>query len=142
MLFASAQAAQVELGPVWRWPSFAIHELSCRCGGRYCDGAYWHDAAFLDGLQAMRDALGRPLRITSGHRCAQWNAAVGGAALSQHKRIAADISLFGHDRFEVFVAAKEAGFTGLGLARSFLHVDRRPRAVHWYYRGSRDLWRT
>jgi hypothetical protein len=142
MLFANAAAAMAALEPEWRWPNFSIAEFACRCGGRYCDGAYWHEPAFLDGLQAMRAALGQPMRITSGHRCPQWNGAVGGAALSQHKRIAADISLYGHNRFEVFVAAKEAGFTGLGLARSFLHVDRRPRAAHWYYRGSRDLWRT
>ena len=34
-----------------------------------------------------------------------------------------------------------AGFTGLGLARSFLHVDRRARPARWTYPGSKTLWK-
>lgn len=142
MLFARESEAILMLGEAWRWPNFSVSEFSCRCGGRFCDGTYWHDAAFLDALQKMRYDLGTPLRITSGHRCPQWNAAVGGAALSRHKQIAADISLRRQDRFRVLDAAKSAGFTGLGLARTFLHVDRRAQPAIWYYRGSKNLWQT
>lgn len=43
-------------------------------------------------LQPLRDAWGEPLHINSGYRCPRLNAAVGGAATSQHvKGEAADI---------------------------------------------------
>lgn len=43
-------------------------------------------------LQPLRDAWGEPLHVNSGYRCPKLNAAVGGAATSQHvKGEAADI---------------------------------------------------
>ncbi|MEL6862198.1 MAG: D-Ala-D-Ala carboxypeptidase family metallohydrolase [Pseudomonadota bacterium] len=117
-------------------------ELACRCRGRFCDGAYWHEPSFLDRLQALRDEVQRPLILTSGHRCPQWNAWVGGAPLSQHKKIAADISLKGNDRHTLRRAATQLGFTGLGLAKSFIHLDQRRVPAIWYYPGSFDLWQT
>ena len=43
-------------------------------------------------LQPLRDAWGEPLHVNSGYRCPKLNAAVGGAAASQHvKGEAADI---------------------------------------------------
>ena len=68
MLFASPREARFVEAP-WRWPHFSVAELSCRCGGRYCGGAYWHDPDFLDALEALRAKVGAPLRINSGHRC-------------------------------------------------------------------------
>ncbi len=141
-LFASLAAAQGVLMPVWRWPHFSIVELACRCRGRFCKAEYWHAPEFLDALEALRVKVGRPLILNSGHRCAQWNAIVGGAPASMHKTLAADISLAGHDRQALLRSARETGFTGLGFGRSFLHVDRRKRPAHWYYHGSRTLWET
>ncbi|MEM8616549.1 MAG: D-Ala-D-Ala carboxypeptidase family metallohydrolase [Pseudomonadota bacterium] len=142
MRFTSTIEAQRRLQAGWRWPHFSVPELACRCGGRFCDGAYWHDPAFLDGLSQMRTTLGRAMVITSGHRCRLWNAAVGGAPLSQHKKIAADIWLGNHpDRQAVLDAARKAGFTGLGLAQTFLHLDRRARPAIWTYEGSSHLWK-
>ncbi len=77
----------------WRWPDFSPLELSCKCRGRFCEGSYWHEAAFLDGLQRLRDDINRPLHISSSHRCERWNAYVGGAPKSRHLKIAADILL-------------------------------------------------
>lgn len=142
MRYASAQLARSDLARDWRWPHFSVAELACRCGGRFCAGAYWHDPVFLDGLEDVRRRIGGlPLVITSGHRCAGWNAAVGGAPLSQHKQIAADISLTGHDRFSLLAAAEAAGFTGFGLGRGFLHIDRRARPARWIYPGSDTAWK-
>ena len=46
----------------------------------------------LEVLQPLRDAWGKALHINSGYRCPQLNAAVGGAATSQHtKGEAADV---------------------------------------------------
>lgn len=107
----------------------------------FCEGEYWHDPAFLDALEDLRAKAGhRPLVITSAHRCPQWNAAVGGAPLSQHKTLAVDIALAGQDRFRLLSAARAAGFTGFGLARSFIHLDTRPSPARWFYPGSERLW--
>ncbi|MAN46846.1 MAG: hypothetical protein GYB49_04735 [Alphaproteobacteria bacterium] len=124
----------------WRWPHFSPRELSCKCGGRLCGGEYWHDPEFLDALEALRAAVGQPLVINSGHRCALWNTHVGGAAHSMHRQIAVDIALAWHDRFALLAAAEQRGFTGIGLGRHFLHLDRRSKPARWYYSGSKALW--
>ena len=124
----------------WRWPNFTPRELACRCGGRFCAGAYWHDPDFLDALEALRAAIGRPLVVNSGHRCEGWNAAVGGAAQSMHLTIAVDLALAGHDRFALLNAAERLGFTGVGFGKSFIHLDRRAVPARWYYTGSERSW--
>lgn len=126
----------------WRWPHFKPSELACRCGGKYCAGSYWHDETFLNALEGLRARVGRALVITSGHRCREWNREVGGAIHSRHLQVAVDISLTGHDRFAVLEAAKAEGFTGIGLATSFIHLDRRERPAQWYYKRSKQAWRT
>ena len=125
----------------WRWLHFTPRELACHCGGRFCRGEYWHDDAFLEALEALRADAGRPLAINSGHRCELWNAHVGGAARSMHRTIAVDVSLTGHDRHALLAAAKRQGFTGLGLAKNFLHLDRRSQPARWFYSGSAEAWR-
>lgn len=125
----------------WRWPNFSPTELSCKCSGQFCDGEYWHDVAFLDHLQGLRDDMQRALDVTSGHRCLRWNIAVGGAQHSQHLRIAVDIRLQGHDHVSLLEKADKRGFTGIGLAKTFIHLDRRANPARWYYRGAEPLWR-
>lgn len=124
----------------WRWPHFSAAELSCKCGGKHCEGEYFHDEDFLDGLERLRALCGRPLSINSGHRCEGHNKAVGGAEHSRHLEVAADISLRGHDRKVIRPAAIKAGFHGIGLGKTFIHVDRRPQLTVWYYPGSPKLW--
>jgi hypothetical protein len=48
--------------------------------------------------------------------------------------------LAGHDRFALRAAAIGLGFNGIGMARRFLHLDRRAQMANWYYAGSRSLW--
>lgn len=136
------QAASLGIDADWRanWPSFKPAEFACHCG-RYCKGEYFHDPAFLDGLQRLRDAMGAPLKINSGRRCALHNAAVGGAALSMHKQeIAADISLAGHDPVTLARQAIRARFRGLGFGASFLHVDMRSHPTAFHYPGGKAAW--
>lgn len=126
-------------GEAWRWPHFTAHELACKCG-RWCDGSYFHQPDFLDHLEVLRHAAGAPLHVNSGHRCDLHNAHVGGAPLSQHKAIAADIALAGHDPRRLAVLAAATGFTGLGFGRTFLHVDRRPARAGFHYPGGKSPW--
>lgn len=118
----------------WRWPHFSPKELSCKCGGRYCRGEYFHDEEFLDNLEALRAEVGKPCVLTSARRCDRHNTAVGGRPRSQHKlRIAGDVSLKGHDRRVLARAALKVGFTGIGFGKGFLHVDQRVGRVGWNY---------
>lgn len=142
MLYPSIKAARLALGENWAWPHFSIPELACRCGGRFCDSEYYHDPEFLSALEALRKATGRALIINSGHRCAQWNAAVGGAPHSMHKTLAVDISLIAQDRRALLGHARKLGFQGTGLARTFLHLDRRAIPANWFYKGAKPLWQT
>lgn len=118
-----------------RWPNFSRAELSCR----HC-GEYVHHPLFLDALQTLRDRLKTPIHILSAHRCSLHNAAVGGAPLSQHLGIAADIALSAHDKGKLIRAARASGFTGFGYYNSFLHLDMgRPR--FWFgSQKAKQLW--
>jgi zinc D-Ala-D-Ala carboxypeptidase len=55
------------------------------------------------------------------------------------KAIAADIAVTVNTLACMLQAAVNAGFTGLGYGRSFLHVDRGP-ARAWTYLGALGLW--
>jgi zinc D-Ala-D-Ala carboxypeptidase len=115
-----------------RWPHFTAREIACRCCGEI---HVWPHT--LDALERLRTALGEPLIVTSGHRCALHNARVGGAPLSLHKKLAFDIALSDHDPARLYALARRAGFTGFGFGRSFLHLDTRGRPARWFY-GSRS----
>ena len=116
-----------------RWPNFRPRELACPCCGEVC---VREDA--LDAIQRLRSAMAAPLTIDSGHRCALHNARVGGAPLSQHKSLAFDVRLAGHDPMRLSALARESGFRGFGYANTFLHLDMRARPAHWFY-GKRSI---
>ena len=127
--------------PIWtdlekkRWHSFSPRELACKGSGEY-----WHDQLALDRLQNMRNRVGKPLVINSGHRSAAHNARVGGVPNSQHRKWAVDISTDGHDRRQLVMEAIKVGFTGIGFGANFLHLDPRPTPVCWPYSGSMAPW--
>lgn len=127
------------LAPDWdasRWPRFNLRDIACRC----CGETFILPEA-LDALERLGTALGEGLCLTSAHRCALHNARVGGAPLSQHKRLAFDIALGGHDPARLFAAARAAGFTGFGFGQTFLHLDTRARPAHWFYgQRSKQKW--
>lgn len=113
-----------------RWPNFTAKEFACPCGCHHT----WHWPDFFDRLQSLRERLGKPLRINSGHRCFAHNRAVGGTPGSQHRTLAVDLSTRGFDpetRLTLDRLAHEAGFTGFGYYWTFLHLDLGPDRF-WY----------
>lgn len=117
-----------------RWPNFPFNELACRCCGEF-----YYDPESLDRIQQARNLAGRPIFINSGHRCALHNARVGGAPLSEHKKIAFDCSLRGHTPDELLSALKLADFTTFGFYGTFVHTDIRVNR-RWSTAAGRKTW--
>lgn len=101
-----------------QWPNFSPKEIACR----HC-GEVLIDTDFMDTLQRQRSLSG-PIHLSSVYRCSTHNALVGGAPLSMHKfGRAGDQTLRGSDRSAKVNQATAAGFSGIGLYRTFVHAD-------------------
>jgi uncharacterized protein YcbK (DUF882 family) len=69
--------------------NFSRREFACKCGCGFDD----IDPRVVIMAQVIRDALGEPVRVNSGCRCAKRNVAVGGVLNSYHaKGLAVDLS--------------------------------------------------
>ena len=116
---------------------FSSHEFACKCGCGYDEV----DPELINLLEKMRSFIGGAVRINSGCRCENHNNAVGGARHSVHKLgQAADIMVGGGwHRRRVLDAAVACGAEGIGVARTFIHVDVHegtadvPRPSAWTY---------
>lgn len=120
-----------------RWPDFKPYELACPMTGHLYYSEY-----DLDIIQDARFQVNHPFKINSAHRSPIHNALVGGKPLSEHKKIAFDISILNHESpAEVFQACLDSGFTGFGFYQTFIHVDTgRPRS--WATRLGRKKWKS
>ena len=108
--------------------NFSLREFQCKDGSHQ---VRLHPT-LLAKLQQLRDRLNRPVIITSGYRNPEHNHRVGGAPNSQHLLgTAADIRVNGLTPRQLLPHAEAIGFTGIGLYRTFLHVDTRPTPARW-----------
>jgi len=108
----------------WRWPSFSPREIACKGTGELLV-----DDHALDKLQSLRNALGKPLILTSAYRSELHNKRVGGAKNSRHMEgDAFDVRMDNHDPHEFEAAARAVGFTGFGYypKSGFMHIDTGP----------------
>ena len=107
-----------------RWPNFSPDELRCKH-----TGALQMEAEFLDRLQRLRRAIGKPLRVTSGYRHPTHPVEARKKAPGTHsKGCAVDIGCDGRLAHEILKEAFAAGFTGIGVSQKsggarFVHVD-------------------
>ena len=102
-----------------RWPNFSEAELACKHTGRCL-----MEPAFMDRLQKLRDTLGHPLPITSGYRDPSHPAERKKEKPGSHSRgRAVDIAVTGERAFHLVMAAGRLGFTGIGVADKFVHLD-------------------
>ncbi len=118
---------------------FTREELTCRCG---C-GLMGFSAEFLEALEELRQAYGRPMAITSGYRCPKHNQTVSSTGESgPHTIGAVDVAVSGPDAHHLLLMALELGWTGIGIkqhgASRFIHLDRltsrtHPRPRVWSY---------
>lgn len=121
-------------------PHLAWSELACHDGTPY--PAVWRESRALAlgaMFEAIRERVGKPLRILSAYRTPEHNRRVGGARHSQHVEGRA-LDLKPPQGWTVARLAETcavvSAVTGLGVYPTFVHVDCRPgRRVVW--RGGR-----
>ena len=91
---------------------------------------------FVHALDKLREECGFPFAITSGYRDPSHSVEAKKEKAGQHTLgIAADIAVSGgSQRFIIVSKAMELGVSGIGVARTFVHVDiRTSQPVLWYY---------
>ena len=95
---------------------------------------------FLDKLDQLRKACGFPFKITSGYRDPSHPEELAKPVERRGKGthclgIAADIAVSGGtQRYDIIDHAIQLGFNGIGVAKSFIHVDTRTtQPVIWSY---------
>jgi uncharacterized protein YcbK (DUF882 family) len=94
------------------------------------------DPYFLTSLDELRSRCGFPFIITSGYRDPSHSIEAKKEKPGTHAQgIAADIMVYnGARRYIIVDKAIEMGFTGIGIAESFIHVDiRNSTPVIWTY---------
>lgn len=113
--------------PNWSdYPNFSRGEFVCKCG---CDRADMQPE-FMKKLQHLRTLHERPLRVTSGFRCPEYNQRVSttGPNGPHTTGLAADISVAGAEAHSLLSLCM-VKFTGVGVkqhgphAGRFIHLD-------------------
>lgn len=110
---------------------FTWSEFDCKHTGRN-----EMNPVFIHKLDDLRERCGFPFRVTSGYRDRTHPVEAKKARPGNHsKGIAADIAVQdGWERFRIVREAIELGFTGIGVAKTFVHVDTRDGLpVMWVY---------
>lgn len=100
-------------------------------------------ASFLLKMDEAREIAQIPFVINSGCRCKAHNKSVGGSPTSSHISTddspccAFDIAVpNSHARYVILSSLIKAGFTRIGIAKTFIHVDEdesKPERVSWLY---------
>jgi zinc D-Ala-D-Ala carboxypeptidase len=104
------------------YPYFSQAELQCRCG---CEQAKMQPE-FMQKLIALREYLNFPLPVTSAYRCAKHNQVVSSTGVNGPHTTgrAVDIAISGEKAFVLMTAAKQFGFTGIGMKQHGPHGSR------------------
>lgn len=105
---------------------FSRNEFKCKCG-RYCDGfPVEPNRLLIEQAVTVREHFGAPVFVSSGVRCEQHNANVGGVEGSRHKSgKAMDFRVEGHGSAEVLAFVKTLPNVRYAYAidGSYVHMD-------------------
>jgi hypothetical protein len=109
--------------------NFNREEFACPCCGEVKVSEI-----LVDKLQELRDVINKPIIITSGYRCLQYNKKVGGYSHSPHLTgEAADIKIKGMSTVTIAMIARHISYIRLGLYPNHLHIDIRPANPSKYW---------
>ena len=126
--------------------NFSSAEMMCSCGW----GEDAMDEDFMSILQNIREDMNRPLRISSGVRCAKRNSEVSSTGSTgphvprKNGTAASDILIAGADALRLIDIARKHGVSGVGISqrgthsKRFIHIDtisddQHPRPTMWSY---------
>lgn len=116
--------------------NFKSKEFRCKCG---C-GKEDINPSLIVILQMLRVYLDKPIKISSGLRCEEYNEKVGGVKNSQHVLgNACDIQIDGIEPIFIFNLLNKLfpKSLGLGVYNTFVHIDCRfDRGYRWDKRSS------
>jgi uncharacterized protein YcbK (DUF882 family) len=117
-----------------QFKNFSENEFRCKCG---CGKALMQQG-FMEKLQELRTAYGKPMVISSGYRCPKHPVEAKKSAPGTHSEgLACDVAVLGADAHQLLKLAMAMGFTGIGVnqkgAGRFLHLDTRQGAMVWSY---------
>jgi uncharacterized protein YcbK (DUF882 family) len=118
---------------------FDRQEFACRCGNCPDSTDPTVDVTLIRILEELRDHFGRPITVTSGSRCKQHNASVGGTPFSKHRGgRASDIIVKGVDPAAVhkYLDDRYPDRYGIGKYDTFTHIDSRSVKARWDLTGS------
>lgn len=113
--------------------NFTREEFKCPCG---CT-RQMVDSELVEKMQAVREKLGKPIKITSGYRCIPHNAAVKGSSGSKHRYgMAADWRMKDRDINPVALGIIAAQyFKAVGIywydGCAIVHTDTRDAKATW-----------
>lgn len=98
-------------------------EREFKCAGLLCFDKM--NKSLIDMLDVAREVAGVPFKITSSYRTEEHNAKIGGSKNSAHLRgNAVDIACTSsQNRLIIVDALITAGFTRIGIAKTFIHCD-------------------
>ena len=91
---------------------------------------------FMDKLDELRHVCGFPFIITSGYRDKTHSIEARKSKAGTHAQgIASDIRINnGNEAYQIIKNAQSMGFNGIGVAKTFIHVDtRKTMPVIWTY---------
>ncbi len=124
----------------WNFKNFAVKEMSCKCGTCSEDSGLEMNYSTMQRLQQLRDVCGFPFIITSAYRCEQHPVEAAKVSPGTHNLgHAVDIQATQTQMDTIEREAKKLGFTGIGRANTFIHIDdyvgnaRIARPAKWFY---------
>lgn len=124
----------------WTAKYFSYDEMKCKCG---CEQAPM-DQGFMNLLDDLRDAWGKPMTISSGYRCPNHPIEAKKAKAGAHASgKAADIAIEREEAHTMLRLVSLMEFSGIGVQQKgsgrFIHVDTMtsddgfPRPTIWSY---------
>ena len=92
-------------------------------------------------LEALREVVGQPITVLSGHRCRTHNDLVGGADRSKHLNgTAADVKSKGWTGSDLRIEAAHLALEGKMLEGGMGVYADKPRTLHYDTRGYPARW--
>lgn len=122
--------------------NFSKEEFDCSSGAEMPKEVLNNVQKLANQLQALRNVVGKPIKINSGYRSPEWNTKSGGVKTSQHLLgKAADIVIEGMSTDDVahlieqMIESGDMLQGGLGRYNTFTHYDIRKTKARWNFKN-------